>query len=376
MGYRGSKSEIQCPQPKEIFVKEQRVDGSYFGLLSSFLPIFLYKAGCSISKLRCILMGCESSYQIKIPSKQLKSRYYNSTLITKPIATRIDPWFVTGFTDAEGCFTIKTQYNPNLKTKWRIRPVFSITLNNKDLPLLKIIQNYLKVGNISQSSNMVIYAVDSIRDVDVIINHFDKYSLITHKISDYFIFKRCFYLIKQKEHLTDKGLLKIMSLKGSLNLGLPDNIKNVFPNIKIKERTKYEFKGIPSSFWISGFISGDGSFHIVFRSTGSVFLRFSVHLHIRDLEVLEGIVTYLKGNLSKKIILSENSANLQMTKYSDIIYIIIPFFNNYPILGMKSLDFEDFKKVSKIIETKEYLTKPSMYNEIVKIKSGMNLNRK
>ena len=58
MGYRGSKSEIQCPQPKEFSVNEQRVDGSYFGMSRN------------ISKLRCILMGCESSYQIKIPSKQ------------------------------------------------------------------------------------------------------------------------------------------------------------------------------------------------------------------------------------------------------------------------------------------------------------------
>jgi len=100
MGYRGSKSEIQCPQPKELSVKEQRVDGSYFGM--------------SISKLRCTLMGLERGYQIKIPSKQLNSRYNYSTLIT---ATEINPWFLTGFTDAEGCFTIKTQYNKNLKTK-------------------------------------------------------------------------------------------------------------------------------------------------------------------------------------------------------------------------------------------------------------------
>ena len=29
LGYRGSKSEFLNPQPKEISVKEQRVDGSY-----------------------------------------------------------------------------------------------------------------------------------------------------------------------------------------------------------------------------------------------------------------------------------------------------------------------------------------------------------
>ena len=58
---------------------------------------------------------------------------------------------------------LKTQANNKLKSNWRIRPVFSITLNKKDLPLLKLIQNFLKVGNISQSNDIVIYAVDSIR---------------------------------------------------------------------------------------------------------------------------------------------------------------------------------------------------------------------
>ena len=109
MGYRGSRSdrfELKRPQPNELSVKEKRVDGSYFGFCKS--------------KLRYSLMGCESSYQVKIPSKQLNSRCTYSTLITSAAATpatEMNPWFVTGFTDAEGCFTIKTQYNLNLKTK-------------------------------------------------------------------------------------------------------------------------------------------------------------------------------------------------------------------------------------------------------------------
>lgn len=370
MDNRGSKSEIMLPQPYIVSVKEQRVDGSYFDY---------------ISKLRCTLMGFERNYQIKNPSKQLNSssgKFFASTTIT----TDMNPWFITGFSDAEGCFTIKTQPNLKLKTKWRIRPVFSITLNKKDLPLLKTIQNYLNVGNISISNNTVIYAVDSIKEIDVIIYHFDKYPLITQKLSDYLIFRQCFNLIKQREHLTEKGLLEIMSLKGSLNLGLTDNIKNAFPNIDIKERPKYVFKGIPDPFWVSGFTSGDGSFHVVYRDTGQlkqVFLRFSIHLHIRDLEVLEGISTYFKQfkgyekkEKDKKIIMSNSSANLQITKNYDIVNIIIPFFNKYPIMGMKNLDFEDFKKVHYIIENNEYLTNPSLYNEIVQIKSGMNLNRK
>lgn len=71
----------------------------------------------------------------------------------------------------------------------------------------------------------------------------------------------------------------------------------------------------------------------------------------------------------------EKSANLQIAKFSDILNIIIPFFNEYPLLGMKRLDFEDFKKVCNIIKTKDHLNSPSVYNQILEIKSGMNLNR-
>jgi hypothetical protein len=68
MGYRGSKSEFQYPQPNRYSVKEQRVDGSYFEFNS---------------KLRCTLMGFERNYQFKIPSKQLNKRSF-STSIDRP----------------------------------------------------------------------------------------------------------------------------------------------------------------------------------------------------------------------------------------------------------------------------------------------------
>ena len=109
MGYRGSKSELIHPQPKEISVKEQRVDGSYC-IKSTFM------------QLRCTLTGGESCYPIKIPSKQLNNRSFST--LNSITETELNPWFVTGFSDAEGCFTIKVQPNAKLKTKWRVRPVF------------------------------------------------------------------------------------------------------------------------------------------------------------------------------------------------------------------------------------------------------------
>ena len=380
MGNRGSKSEVsfQLPQPNlnEISVKEQRVDGSYFGSKSP--------------KLRCTLMDCENSFQFKIPSKQLNKKFYSSLSASNNIKN-LNPWFITGFTDAEGCFTIKVQHNAKLKTKWRIRPVFSITLNSKDLNLLESIKNtaFGGVGSISKSGKSVIFAVESVKDLPLIINHFDKYPLITQKISDYLIFKQCYDIIIKNEHLTEMGLLKILSLKSSLNLGLPDSLKLAFPNIISKDRPEYFFNEIPDPFWVSGFTSGDGSFHVVDvknkgKTTG-VLARFSIHLHLRDLEVLKGLSTYFKSINSnientkeeiKNISISEKSANFQISKFSDVTNIIIPFFNKYPILGVKSLDFEDFKKICSLMQTKNHLNSVSELDKILEIKSNMNLRRK
>ena len=365
MGDRGSKSEIQSPQPNVFSVKEQRVDGSYFGFYS---------------KLRCTLMGGESRYQFKIPSKQFTKKLF-STLNTRN-ETGINPWFLTGFADAEGCFSIKIQQNAKLKIKWRIRPVFSITLHIKDLALLESIKNNLGVGNISKSGDKaVMYAVDSIKEIPVIINHFDKYPLVTQKLSDYLIFKECFEIIKQGYHLTETGLLKIIGLKSNLNLGLPVKVKEAFPpeGVPKVNKSEYKFNGIPNPFWISGFTSGEGSFQILSRSSNNeLFARFSIHLHLRDLEVLEGISAYFKEKESdiKKLSLSEKSAQLQISKISVVNNIVVPFFKKHPLLGMKSLDFIDFCTVCDILKTKKHLTSKSVYNQIIEIKSGMNLNRK
>ena len=66
MGYRGSKSENIYPQPYKVSVKEQRVDGSCFGIYP---------------QLRCTLMDFERYYQVKILSKQLNFKRNFSTLV-------------------------------------------------------------------------------------------------------------------------------------------------------------------------------------------------------------------------------------------------------------------------------------------------------
>lgn len=77
-----------------LSVKEQREDGSWYGV--------------NIPYLRCTLTVLEINYQIKIPSKQInKVRSYSSTTTQLQIklnlasgVIKLNPWFLTGFTDA------------------------------------------------------------------------------------------------------------------------------------------------------------------------------------------------------------------------------------------------------------------------------------
>jgi hypothetical protein len=50
--------------------------------------------------------------------------------------------------------------------------------------------------------------------------------------------------MKDKAHLTEEGLLKIISLKANLNKGLSKELLEAFPNIEILNRSEYIFNGI------------------------------------------------------------------------------------------------------------------------------------
>ena len=64
-----------------------------------------------------------------------------------------------------------------------------------------------------------------------------------------------------------------------------------------------------------------------------------------------------------------------VTKFDDIVNIIIPFYNKYPIHGVKALDFKDFCLVAEMMKEKKHLTQKGL-ELIRKIKAGMNRGRK
>jgi hypothetical protein len=77
------------------------------------------------------------------------------------------------------------------------------------------------------------------------------------------------------------------------------------------------------------------------------------------------------GTISKD---SDNAVVLTIYKIKDIYNKIIPLFNKYKIRGVKSLDFQDFSKIAKLVNEKAHLTLVGL-KEIQKIKLNMNKGR-
>jgi hypothetical protein len=48
----------------------------------------------------------------------------------------LNPWFLTGFTDGDGSFSIIVSKDIKGKLLCKVQPVFTIGLHGKDLPLL------------------------------------------------------------------------------------------------------------------------------------------------------------------------------------------------------------------------------------------------
>lgn len=308
-----------------------------------------------------------------------------STLGTRVISSqssrKIDPNYITGFTDGEGCFYIGLSPDKKYNSGYRVKLSFQIGLHEKDLGLLKLIISYFGVGKISKlASNSVLYRVTSIDELKVIIDHFDRYPLISYKYKDYLLFKQAFELVQKKEHFSVEGLRKIVAIKASINLKLSSNLKNAFPNIVPVTIPKIEDRKILNYNWIAGFTDAEGCFFIAHKKSQAsklgetVWLKFILTQHSRDENLLKNFIEIFGcGRFVAKN--TKEYGEFLVEKYSDIRDKIIPLFEKYPLYGIKKENYLDFKKVSELINNKSHLTLEGL-EQIKQIKSGMNKYRK
>ena len=364
IGNRGSKS-VMC---ENTTVKEQRVDGSCIE--------FVHKKNYSM--LRYTLVGFERSYPTKIPSNFINLCAGTRNFCT--LESKLNPFYVTGFVDGEGSFILTIIRDNKYKSGWRVACRFVISLHKKDLKLLNNIKEFFGTGSVFvMSKDSAQYRVESLAGLDIIINHFEKYPLITQKQADYKLFKLAHGLIKNKSHLTQDGLLKLVALKAVINNGMNNDLSIAFPDLDTVLRPEVQLPKIMDPNWLSGFVEAEGCFSLViFKNKTSKYgeavkLSFIITQSIRDECLIKSLIGYLGcGNTSLD---SRGTIDFKITNFSSLRDIILPFFAKYPLKGNKSLDFSDFSEVIRLMENKSHWTLEGL-NKIKQIRNKMNTNRK
>jgi len=200
------------------------------------------------------------NYPSDICQPKIFKKYYSSNE-----NSNLNPWFVTGFADGESCFNIHMIKSSTNLIGWQVQARFIIEVNIKDKDSLYKIQSFFKgIGSVTFTKKVARYSIQGINDIVNIVNHFDKYCLQSSKQIDFALWKECVKIILNKKHLTQKGLEEIMSYKNAMNFGQSKILKLSFPNITKIERPAVVIQDTElNPFWVTGFISGEGSFYII-----------------------------------------------------------------------------------------------------------------
>jgi hypothetical protein len=82
-------------------------------------------------------------------------------------------------------------------------------------------------------------------------------------------------------------------------------------------------------------------------------VRFIISKHVRDRALLDLIAKYFNCGYLQA---SRDKVDFAVSSYKDIINIIIPFFNKYPLQCVKSSDYADFCIVALLMQDKVHMT--------------------
>ena len=131
---------------------------------------------------------------------------------------RLDPNWVTGFVDGEGCFYVAINRQPKMKLGWQVLPEFRIVQHQRDEQLLKSLQLFFGCGTVTVNhgdrKELRIRGIDNLSKV---VDFFRTVPLRSKKQKDFEIFAEIIEMIKQGLHNSSDGLNAIALLASRMN---------------------------------------------------------------------------------------------------------------------------------------------------------------
>jgi hypothetical protein len=114
------------------------------------------------------------------------------------------------------------------------------------------------------------------------------------------------------------------------------------------------------SQWITGFVDGEGCFHVAINKIQKMTIgfqvlpEFRVVQHVRDIQILKRIRDTLGTGVVRKN--NVDRYEVRVRRLSELNKIV-DFFKRFPLMTKKRQDFKIFKEIIEMMNNKEHLNR-------------------
>lgn len=154
---------------------------------------------------------------INVLNNELNLNLALNTTLMKPSLS--DAW-LSGFTDAEGCFNIAIQKRDRTVTGYRVSLRFLLDQKNAEFTLL-VVRDLFKFGQVSvrkDTNGVYRYHNNTFKGLIPVRDYFLTFSLKTKKAESFKLWLEVFTMVLNKEHLVQEGLDKIRAIAKTINI--------------------------------------------------------------------------------------------------------------------------------------------------------------
>lgn len=159
--------------------------------------------------------------QLSLWINVLNKKFGENTIIfiNKAVSIKLQDAWLSGFTDAEGCFNVSITSN----TKYVLGHVIKMRfiLDQKDEAILNIIKDLFGFGKVtlrSETKNVYRYTATEFKNMNDIKSYFNIFPLLTKKAFSYNNWLSIHNIITHKLHLTEEGLAQVRKMQKEINI--------------------------------------------------------------------------------------------------------------------------------------------------------------
>lgn len=144
----------------------------------------------------------------------------NIVWMQRQAISKLNPQWVLGFIDAEGCFHVSIQKNNTMRLGVQVQLQFAVGQQLQDIDMMKLFIPFFNgVGQVTPSGgSMCQYRIRGMDDIERELFPFlQSYPLVSKKSIDYDNFRLVHAMMRNGEHLTPEGLEKIRAIQMLMN---------------------------------------------------------------------------------------------------------------------------------------------------------------